>query len=214
MTFLNVSVIKDAEYSIENETIMNITGSLLGNSNKGTITNNNGSIIYLPTDQSRIDNVGILNYNTIVFYWENVTFNGSEIRNNGLIGNITNIIINGSSTWYENGTIQNLSSMIIGASSEWVAMNLNLSNALELDTITIKNTGTMSHQENTDAIENILKVKVQNMTVESGGTIDVAAKGYAGGTFTTVDGSGPGGGTGHSVTTGGDGGGGGWRSKQ
>lgn len=74
--------------------------------------------------------------------------------------------------------------------------NYTTGTALTLDALVINSGATLTHQENDTAQTHVINIKANNITVNSGGSVDVDGKGYAGVTNTGAgSGNGPGAGS-------------------
>jgi|GEM_PF-920678 len=92
--------------------------------------------------------------------------------------------------------ISGLSNLTVTNGTTFETRNLTQSTALSLNSLTVQNSGTVTHNGNTTAQTHILNLSIANdLTVDSGGIISVNGKGYSGGTSACQTGYGSGGGS-------------------
>ncbi|MCK5026348.1 MAG: hypothetical protein KAS15_07150, partial [Nanoarchaeota archaeon] len=158
-----------------------------------------GIIINTDTTWSTNKNIGSSGFG--IFDGATLTISGGA--------NITNA---GPAVFYNSGTssINIVSSLTSFQTSELITYlgtaMLNTNNCeFNADTILIKSNSALTHGSNTDTKENFLNISATNFTLESGGSIDVTGKGYAGDSNPNGMGYGPGAGNSSNCNNGGGG---------
>jgi|GEM_PF-3978753 len=171
------------------------------------------AILELPSGVVDVSNLVTLNGYTVIKNYVNI--NRMELYNhyndiyNYSSGSITVPTLNmGNYSLFESYGNFNIEdkNLIIGSYSTYTVTGKD---TLEFANITIRNNGLMTHLPNTT--QELSKIDIHctgNFTIDSGGKIDVSAKGYYTPRVSGANGSGPGAGTGTTNVNSGGGGGG------
>lgn len=174
-------------------------------------TNDFNAILELPAGVVNVSNLLTLNGYTQIKNYVNINrmvlYNNANDIYNYSTGSITVPTLNmGTYSYFENYGNFDIedNNLVIGAYSVYTVTGKD---ELTFANVTIQNNGTMTHIPNTD--QELSKINIHctgNFTIDSGGKIDVSAKGYSTLRVSGANGSGPGGGTGVTNTNAGGGG--------
>ncbi len=141
------------------------------------------------------DETGQLINDGLVNFAENTsTINSafSIYNNTGTLQGATSLTLNDTDLYQNfNASLGVLEELTIGNGTTVELQEYNLTTPLELNSITINSGGLLTHPANVDTQEHVLNLLVNDLTVNSGGEINVEGKGYA-------IANGPGAGTGES----------------
>ena len=143
-------------------------------------------------------NASITNNGTLTLPATSI-FTNITLYNNGSIEDLANLTLD-SSSFYQDGAMDDLTDLTVGANSTFDFQNLTPQTPVALSSVTILDTGVLTHEANGAALDNSLNLHVTgNLDIQTGGAISADAKGLA---------SGQGEGTGDATSVKNEGGGG------
>ncbi|KKN69372.1 hypothetical protein LCGC14_0442320 [marine sediment metagenome] len=144
----------------------------------------NGIVNYNQTAYTQPEGYGIVTLNspadTLISITNEVTFNATATVTGGATLTNMSLFTNESGTWEENGTVV-LNNLIISSSQELCGDYVNYANIIINNSATI----TICDENGTANTGELFLHAHNNITIESGVTINGAAKGYAGGAAPT-----------------------------
>lgn len=138
-----------------------------------------------------------------------VTVSNLDVTNNGTVGVAQNLTFSSAKFVHDTAVAAfgagNLSSLTLGSGGVFSTVGTN---TLTIGTVTVNSGGILTHEANTTTQANKLSISSTTFTVNSGGGVDVSAKGFGSeqGTGHGQNGNGYGGGGGGYGGAGGDGG--------
>ncbi|MDD5146475.1 MAG: fibronectin type III domain-containing protein [Candidatus Pacebacteria bacterium] len=174
ITLDNLIVRRSANYFAPSTTIINIANTVNGSSSGAATID--GTISFPST----------------------ATIYGGTLIINGTSSGVTNLTVTSSASVISNPTASwpDLTDLTIASSTFY--SNQSTTTPLTLNNVTVKNLGNLTHSTHSAAHLYSINLIVNNdLTIESGGFINVNERGYAGGV--RASGSGPGGGNGTST---------------
>lgn len=110
--------------------------------------------------------------------WNNLPLTG--IYNTGTIEGTKDLTITNGTKFYQSGgrTLGSLENLTIGKNSLMEMSDYNVNTPLQLKSLTIQNEGLLTHAANADSQQHVVNLKVDNLTIDPLGKIDVTGKGY------------------------------------